>query len=325
MWDGSVLGPLFFLIYVNDMVRACRGLNLVLFADDTNIFAEGRDPAELFGRVSGGLGELSRWFRCNRLTLNLKKTEYVYFAGPGRRGEPPAGGIRIGDEEIRRVEGARFLGVWVDEGLKWTGHIGQVRAKVGQLLGVLGRARAVLGGDAILSLYNGLVLPHLQYCLMVWGDFREGRNVTLGGSLLRYQKRFAGLIAGVRGRYHADPLFSRFAMLKVGDLYRQQLRVHAWKFWNGRLPENQAAMLQRVGGVHGHATRSARGGIHVGSRDHRSVGYRIPGEWAGLSEEERGMGSLAAFKGRSRAGFLGVYGAFVCEVSGCGVCCLPGN
>ena len=84
--QGSVLGPLFFLLYVNDMVRACQGLDLVLFADDTNIFAEGKDPAELFGRVNRGLGELSRWFRCNRLTLNLKKTEYVYFGGPGGEG-----------------------------------------------------------------------------------------------------------------------------------------------------------------------------------------------------------------------------------------------
>ena len=65
------------------MARACRGLDLVLFADDTNIFAEDKDPAELFRRMGEGLAELSRWFRCNRLTLNLKKTEYVYFGGQG--------------------------------------------------------------------------------------------------------------------------------------------------------------------------------------------------------------------------------------------------
>ena len=94
MWSAT--GPLFFLIYVNDMVRACEGLDLVLFADDTNIFAEGRNPAELFGRVNRGLEGLSRWFRCNRLTLNLKKTEYVHFSGPGRRREPPPGGVMIG-------------------------------------------------------------------------------------------------------------------------------------------------------------------------------------------------------------------------------------
>ena len=114
---------------------------------------------------------------------------------------------------------------------------------MGRLLGVLGRAGAVLGGRSILSLYNGLVLPHLQYCLMVWGDFQGARNGTLAGSLLRYQKRFAGLVAGKRGLYHADPLFAQFGMLKVGDLYRQQLRVHAWRFWNGLLPAGQAAML----------------------------------------------------------------------------------
>ena len=126
-----------------------------------------------------------------------------------------------------------------------------------------------------------------------------------------------------RGRYHADPLFALHGMLKVGDLYRQQLRVHAWRFWNGRLPGNQAAMLGRTGDVHGYGTRSARAGMFVSTRDHRSVGYRVPKEWAALPEEQRG-GALAAFKRRSRGGFLGEYGAFVCDVPGCGVCARGG-
>jgi hypothetical protein len=63
------------------MARATGELSFFLFADDTNLFAEGQDPAGLFERVNGGLHELDRWFRCSRLTLNLKKTEYVYFAG----------------------------------------------------------------------------------------------------------------------------------------------------------------------------------------------------------------------------------------------------
>ena len=109
-------------------------------------------------------------------------------------------------------------------------------------------------------------------------------------------------------------------MLKVGDLYRQQLRVHAWRFWHGLLPESQAAMLRRAGQVHDHATRSARAGLHVSTRDHASVGYRVPKEWAGLSAELRGVGTLAAFKRRSRGGFLWDYGEFVCGARGCGVC-----
>ena len=159
---------------------------------------------------------------------------------------------------------------------------------MGRLLGVLGRAGAVLDGRRLLSLYDGLVLPHLQYCLMVWGDLKEGRNLTLGGSLIRYQKRFAGLIAGKKGRYHADPLLAQHGMPKLGDLYRQQLRVHAWQFWNGRLPENQAAMLGRIDGVHGYGTRAARAGLYLSTRDHRSVGYRVPREWATMAEAQRG-------------------------------------
>ena len=108
-------------------------------------------------------------------------------------------------------------------------------------------------------------------------------------------------------------------------LYRQQLRVHAWRFWNGKLPPGQAAMLGRVGDVHGHATRSARSGLFLSTRDHRSVGYRIPKEWATVAEVQRQLGSVAAFKRSSRAGFLAGYGGFECRVGGCRVCARGGT
>ena len=112
--------------------------------------------------------------------------------------------------------------------------------------------------------------------------------------MVRYQKRLADLVAGRAGRYHADPLFAQHGMLKIGDLYRQQLRVHAWRFWNGRLPGGQAAMLGRVGDVHSHATRSAGWGLFVSTRDHRSVGYRVPK--AALTEGQRGGGHIGGLQ-----------------------------
>ena len=121
------------------------------------------------------------------------------------------------------------------------------------------------GGRLLHSLYNGLVLPHLQYCLMVWGNFAMDRNKTRKDALLRLHKRFVCLMAGKRGQYHADPLFTMF-----GDLDRQQVRVHAWKFWNGKLLENQATMLGKVGAMHGHETRSARSGLVIVTTDQGS-------------------------------------------------------
>jgi hypothetical protein len=118
------------------------------------------------------------------------------------------------------VEGTRLLGDWIHAGLYWRGHIGQVGTKVRQLLVVLGMIRADLDEHLLLSLYNSMVLPHLQYCLMVWGDFETGRNLAYEETLLKLQKRFVGLRAGKGRRYHADPLFDWYGVLKEGDLYR---------------------------------------------------------------------------------------------------------
>ena len=187
--------------------------------------------------------------------------------------------------------------------MRWTGQIERVRGKVGQLLGVLGRASGVLGGRSLLALYNGLVLPHLQYCLMVWGDFKEGRNLTLAGSLLRYQKRFAGLAAERRGVFHADPLFAAAGMLKVGDLYRQQLRVHAWRFWNDRLPPTRRPCWEGLGmsmdmpqGLPDLGCSSPRGTTDLwdtGSPRNGRRWLRIRGGWARLRRlrGRRGWGS----------------------------------
>ena len=139
-------------------------------------------------------------------------------------------------------------------------------------------------------------------------------------ALLRQQKRFVGLIAGLRGRYHADPLFANFSILKVGDLFKQQVRVHAWRFWNHQLPTHQAAMFERVDQVHGYSTRGAGAGLFVSTRDHKSVGYKVPREWGVLPLKLREVSSLMAFKRASRAGFLNEYREFECAVRGCYVC-----
>ena len=243
----------------------------------------------------------------------------MYFGGNGGR-LVPEGGLTIGGEAIRRVDGARFLGVWVDEGIRWSEHIEKVKLKVGRLLGVLGRASAALGGESILKLYNALVQPHLQYCLLVWGDFEEGRNKVLGESLFRHQKRFLGLIAGIKGSYHSDPMFSKFGKLKINDLYKQQVRVHAWKFLNNKLPKNQISLLCKVRDAHSHNTRAAKTGLSITTQDHRSVGYRIPKEWSSLPEKLREVRSLPGFKNKSKIEFLTMYKSFTCLVHNCYVC-----
>ena len=142
----------------------------------------------------------------------------------------------------------------------------------------------------------------------------------MGRSILSNQKRFVGLMAGKTKRYHADPLFANYGILKVGDLYRQQMRIHAWQFWNGRLPQAQAAMLERVSQTHDHGTRLASRGMYVSTRNHRQIGYKVPKEWDTLTDTLRGVASLGAFKRHSKREFIREYGRFNCSVKDCFVC-----
>ena len=151
-------------------------------------------------------------------------------------------------------------------------------------------------------------------------DFVGGRNKAAATALLNYQKRIVRLVAGQKGRPHSDPLFARHGILKIGDLYRHQLRCHAWRFWHGHLPPNQSAMLDKVSGTHSHATRAATLGIRATGDDHCSITYRLPKEWDSLDKDLRTVKSLAAFKRRSKAEFLLRYKAFQCIESECRSC-----
>jgi hypothetical protein len=208
------------------------------------------------------------------------------------------------------------LGVWVDAGLNWRGHIGQVQTKVQQLLGVLGRFRADLEEHLLLSLYDSMVLLHLQYCLMMWGDFEGGRNKAYRETLLKLQKRFVGLIEGKGSRYHAYPPFSGYRVLKVGTCIGSSLGFMPGSF---AMVGSRTARwrLRRVDESHGYGTRSARSGLVVGSGNHRLVAYRVLAEWCTLTEEERGMRLVEGFKQSSKWDFLVQYGLFQCSVPGC--------
>ena len=157
---------------------------------------------------------------------------------------------------------------------------------------------------------------------MVWGDFNEGKNKTIGESLLKYQKRLVGMIEGTKGRYHADPVFNRLGTLKIDDLYKQQLRIHAWQFANAILPRSQATMLCKVKDAHKYGTRASERGLFLYStQDQRSIGYRLPKEWELTPQEVRDARSLQGMKSRSKKSFFAHYEEFRCGVLDCYVCC----
>ena len=324
--QGSILGPLFFLLYINDLSRVSSFFRCILFADDTNIFASAKTKRELYDRVGVELGKLSDWFAHNKLTLNYSKTEYIDFSKPAVELSGNNFFLKIDGNLIQKVNESKFLGVIIDRDLSWRGHIASVRSRLSQTTGIIGRARGFMNGAQLLLLYNTMVLPYLQYCLINWGNFDGDHNKGLRDGLLALQKTFVRIITGSHRFSHADPLFAKLGILKVVDLYNHSVRVFSFKLHKKLLPSGVSSMFDEIS--HTYNTRGAINNLFVSHSDSRSIKSIAPRVWNQLDQLDSKLKpdqklktspSIASFKERSKRGLLGPYGA-VCRVRACLSC-----
>ena len=137
--QGSVLGPLFFLIYINDICHLSNLYDLVLVADDTNLFFSHNDIQILAHTINSEMLELSDWFKANKLSLIVKKSNYVIFK-PRQRREEFDLNIEINGHKMTRVKEVTFLGVILDENLSWKPHISHIACKISKSIGIIGRS-----------------------------------------------------------------------------------------------------------------------------------------------------------------------------------------
>ena len=167
--QGSVLGPLLFLIYINDLPNASKKFTFYLFADDTNIYYECNDLPNLIKVVNKELRSVKKWLDANKLSLNIDKTNYIIFHSTSVK-VPSDSDIKIGKKHIKRVTFVTFLGLLLDEHLSWRYHLSELSKKLARTCGMFFRIRNLLPLDVLLCLYNALFLSFLQYGLVVWGQ-----------------------------------------------------------------------------------------------------------------------------------------------------------
>ena len=123
--QGSILGPLLFLIYVNDLNNASSILDPIMFADDTNLFYSQKNIHQLFTKINEELEKIGDWFKANKLSLNNKKTKYTLFHKNSIKDDLPVKlpDLEIANNEIERKKAIKFLGVILDENVNWQEHI----------------------------------------------------------------------------------------------------------------------------------------------------------------------------------------------------------
>ena len=223
--QGSILGPLLFILYVNDIVNVSNKLKLILFADDTSVFMSFDDIKDVQYKFTMEFNRLVDWFYCNKLVLNFTKTNYMIFTN--RHVNVDIIDIKVKDKSIKRVSSTKFLGVTIDNQLSWNDHIGIMCNKLSKSLGVMNKMKC-FSKEILLMLYNTLIVPHLNYCILAWGNSSD-RNMS---RIFKIQKRAIRLICHSAYYAHTKPLFLNLKLLNIYEMFKFQVAIFMYSCHN---------------------------------------------------------------------------------------------
>ena len=214
--QGSVLGPLLFLIYVNDMHRSSKKFDFYLFADDTNLLYAEKDLNKLEVVVNEELLKLCECLNSNKLSLNVSKSNFLIFH-PYQRKLYREVNLKILDNNseqlvsLERKTYMRYLGVLIDENLSWKQHINYISTKISKGIGIITRLRHLVPLTTFLNIYRSLIELYISYGLIAWG---EAANVHLNRVVI-LQKRVLRLMYFSDYTSHSAPLFACSGILLI--------------------------------------------------------------------------------------------------------------
>ncbi len=170
--QGSILGPILFLLYINDLANVSKKLKFILFADDTNVFYTGKKLNDVISVLNDELKYMSIWFKINKLSLNVGKTNYMIFKN---KKDNKVCNLIIDGVNVEKVHVTKFLGVKVDDQLTWNDQINSVCTHLSKNISILYRVKHVLNSHSMHTLYCTLILPYLNYACEIWGNTFETR------------------------------------------------------------------------------------------------------------------------------------------------------
>ena len=213
--QGSVLGPILFLLFTNDLTQHMLNTKVIMYADDTQFFDSG-DPKNIHvlkTRIESTLSTAQDWFTRNRLKINPSKTEMVIFQSKRIRQNPDFS-VRFGSDSVHPSHSAKVLGVVLDRHLSWHDHISLVVKKCYCILVCLARTHRRIPRCTKQLLIEALVFPHIRYCLSVFGGCGVGERKRVQ-KVINFAAR---IVTGIGRRDHVTPALAELGWLKVDDL-----------------------------------------------------------------------------------------------------------
>ena len=285
--QGSVLGPLFFILYVNDMQHAVHGANIQLYADDTVIFVSDNDPETAARLLQPSLNKFALWCSSNKLSLNVKKTKLMTFGTRQRVKKAKEVKVSINAKPLQLVPTYKYLGIVLDSVLSYNYHVNSVIATILYIINLLSKIRLYLTDAVEVRIFKSMILPYFDYGDVIYST--AGQEML--DKLQRLQNRCLKMCLNVNNRSNTDALHT---ITNCPELAERR-RAHVNNFMHGRLSREQ--LLD---------TRDIRTRVHdaplfkivvpKNETYKRSVEYAGSQQWNSLAADTRNIRDASAFK-----------------------------
>ena len=298
--QGSCLGPLLFLIYINDLPSAVQSSTVSKYADDTSLCLKSKDISQLNEAINVDLEHLDSWLKGNKLSLNVAKTQSMLIATkPKHRTLNNAAeklNLEIRGRELDVVKKTKYLGIQVDNSLDWKEHIKAVSSKVSRAIGFLKHARNILPMASLKTLYSGIVEPHFRYCCSVWGCC----GTTDINQLQKLQNRAARIVTNSSFDSPSGPLIRSLGWKTIRELVNEESRSVVYKSLNGLAPQYMHNLFTRNSTSNSRSLRNTATDLRLpkktSANGQKCFSFRGAKLWNSLPAETKQASSIYIFK-----------------------------
>ena len=250
--QGSVLGPLLFLVYINDLNKAIRFSKTRLFADDTSLLTKGKSPKQLQKFLNLDLKNLCKWLKANKISLNTSKTELIIFKNH-KKAINFNFKIMINGRKLIPTNYVKYLGIYLDSNLNWSHHCDILSAKLSRANGILSKLRHYVTSDTLREVYHAIFSSLMSYSAQIYGQ-SANKHVN---RISKLQDKAIRIINFANFKTSRSNLYKQSKILKFFDQVKllNFLFVHDCLNYNVPLALNNNFKLQ--GNRHSYMTKAS--------------------------------------------------------------------